>query len=63
MSRPQSPTVKPITVADFKEIARRRLEKPVWDYYNAGADDENTINRNEEIYKKYKSKYRVLLTC
>lgn len=51
MPEPKSSTT-PITVADFKEIARQRLEKPVWDYYNAGADDENTINRNEEIYKK-----------
>lgn len=63
MSKPESLTAKPITVADFKEIARRRLEKPVWDYYNAGADDENTINRNEQIYKKYESMDWVLLTC
>ncbi|BCS17402.1 alpha-hydroxy acid oxidase [Aspergillus puulaauensis] len=59
MPGPESPTT-PITVADFKEIARQRLEKPVWDYYNAGADDENTINRNEEIYKKVLLRPQVL---
>lgn len=53
MPSPEDPTPIPITVADFKEIARRRLDKPVWDYYNAGADSETTINRNEEIYKEF----------
>lgn len=42
----------PITVADIKEIAKKRLDKPVWDYYITGADEEYTVRRNESIFQE-----------
>lgn len=42
----------PITVGDVKEIAKRRLDPAVWDYYTTGADDEQSVRRNEEIFQE-----------
>lgn len=43
----------PMTIADVKEIARKKLHSDVWDYYVTGADDEQSVRRNEAIYSKY----------
>lgn len=42
----------PVTVADVREIAQKRLDPAAWDYYITGADDEQTVARNETIFKK-----------
>lgn len=42
----------PITIADVREIAQQRLDPAAWEYYITGADDEQSVRRNEEIYKK-----------
>lgn len=42
----------PITVAEIKTIAKTKLRQPVWDYYTTGADEEQTLIRNETIYTK-----------
>jgi len=42
----------PITIADVREIAQKRLDPAAWDYYITGADDEQTVVRNETIFKK-----------
>jgi isopentenyl diphosphate isomerase/L-lactate dehydrogenase-like FMN-dependent dehydrogenase len=42
----------PITIADVKEIARKRLDPAAWEYYITGADDEQSVRRNETIFKK-----------
>lgn len=42
----------PITIADVKEIAKKRLDPAAWEYYITGADDEQSVRRNETIFKK-----------
>lgn len=42
----------PITVEDVRNIAKQRLDAGVWDYYTTGADDEQSVRRNETIFKK-----------
>lgn len=49
----QSPTPPtPITIAEIKVLAQKKLPKQVWDYYITGADEEKTVARNEAIYDK-----------
>ena len=42
----------PVTIADVREIAQKRLDPAAWDYYITGADEEQTVVRNETIFKK-----------
>jgi L-lactate dehydrogenase (cytochrome) len=37
-------------IADFRELARRRLPWPVFDYIDGAADDELTKTRNTAAY-------------
>jgi len=39
-------------VADFRELARRRLPWPVFDYIDGAADDESTRIRNTEAFER-----------
>ncbi|WQF81197.1 Putative FMN-dependent dehydrogenase, FMN-dependent alpha-hydroxy acid dehydrogenase, active [Colletotrichum destructivum] len=41
---------EPVNVADVHKIAKEKLSKPVWDYYQTGADDEYTLERNHTAY-------------
>lgn len=43
----------PITIAEIKAIAKRKLPEPVWDYYTTGAEDEQTARRNEDVFHEY----------
>lgn len=43
---------EPIAVSEIKAIAKTKLEGAVWDYYITGADGEDTVKRNEDIYKQ-----------
>ncbi|MEH2549886.1 L-lactate dehydrogenase (cytochrome) [Bradyrhizobium sp. AZCC 2262] len=35
---------------DFRELARRRLPRPIFDYIDGGADDETTLRRNSASF-------------
>ena len=37
---------------DFRELARRRLPSPIFDYIDGGADDEVTLRRNSESFDR-----------
>lgn len=37
---------------DFRELARRRLPKPIFDYIDGGADDEITLRQNTESFER-----------
>lgn len=50
---PDAEATNPITVEDVKVIAKQRLDPAVWDYYTTGADEEQSVRRNEQIFKKY----------
>lgn len=37
---------------DFRDLARRRLPRPIFDYIDGGADDEVTLRRNSESFER-----------
>jgi L-lactate dehydrogenase (cytochrome) len=40
-------------VADLRQLARRRLPRPIFDYIDGGADDEVTLERNTSAFSTY----------
>src|SRR3954453_6035012 len=43
---------KPISIADLRRLARRRLPRMVFDYLEGGAEDESGIVGNIEAFRK-----------
>lgn len=52
---------KPLTIADLKTRARRRVPKMFFDYADSGAWTEGTYRANEEDFAKVKLRQRVLV--
>lgn len=52
---------KPLTIADLKTLARRRVPKMFFDYADSGAWTEGTYRANEEDFSKVKLRQRVLV--
>jgi isopentenyl diphosphate isomerase/L-lactate dehydrogenase-like FMN-dependent dehydrogenase len=42
----------PLTIADFRRIAQRRLPKFVFDYADGGAGDETTMHLNRAAFAR-----------
>jgi uracil DNA glycosylase len=53
MRSPVSDGYEPITIDDVKAIAQKRLTPSAWNYYTAGADEEQTTLRNERVFKEW----------
>jgi 4-hydroxymandelate oxidase len=51
----------PITLADFEELARERIEPGAWDYIAGGAGDEHTLRDNVESWSSLRLRPRVLV--
>ena len=51
---------KVANVEDLRKLAKRRLPVGVFDYIDGGAEDEITLRRNVEAYRKVSFKPRVL---
>lgn len=49
-----------LNIDDFREVARRRAHKMVFDYIDGGADDEITLTRNISAFDDYELMYKVL---
>ena len=41
----------PITIAELAVIAKTKLKKEVWDYYECGADSQTVLRENEAAFK------------
>jgi len=52
---------KPLTIADLKTMARRRVPKMFFDYADSGAWTEGTYRANEDDFSKIKLRQRVLV--
>ena len=52
---------KPLTIADLKTLAQRRVPKMFFDYADSGAWTEGTYRANEEDFSKVKLRQRVLV--
>ncbi len=50
-----------LTLADLEAMAEARLSRMAWDYYASGADEEITLRRNLEAYRRLALHYRVLV--
>jgi len=50
-----------LTLHDLERLAAERLPAMAWDYYASGADDELTLTRNVEAYRRIALHYRVLV--
>jgi L-lactate dehydrogenase (cytochrome) len=48
------------SVADYRRIARRRLPRGVFDYVDGGAEDELTLRRNSEAFRRLEFRPSVL---
>lgn len=57
--RARSPRT-PLTVADWRARARRRVPDMVWAYVENGADDERTLRDNEAEFGRWSLRQRVL---
>ncbi|WP_447785032.1 MULTISPECIES: alpha-hydroxy-acid oxidizing protein [Pseudomonas] len=51
----------PLNVADYRELARRRLPKMVFDYLEGGAEDEQGLQHNREVFQNVRFKPRRLM--
>ncbi|HEY4606667.1 MAG TPA: alpha-hydroxy-acid oxidizing protein, partial [Acidimicrobiia bacterium] len=49
-----------VSVADLRDIARRRLPRGVFDYIDGGAEDELTMASNLDAYRRVTFRPRVL---
>ncbi|KAK7719490.1 hypothetical protein SLS57_005688 [Botryosphaeria dothidea] len=45
-------TEDPLTVAEVREIAEKKIEKSAWDYYAPGADEQKALKRNSEAFNR-----------
>src|SRR5690625_788314 len=50
----------PAAVEDFRELARQRLPRFLFDYIDGGATEEQTLKANEEAWKQVHPRQRVL---
>ena len=49
-----------VNVSDVRDAAKARAHKMVFDYLDAGADDEITLRRNKDAFSHIELHYRVL---
>uniref|UniRef100_W6NF72 FMN-dependent dehydrogenase domain containing protein n=1 Tax=Haemonchus contortus TaxID=6289 RepID=W6NF72_HAECO len=50
---PSTTRPPPLTIEDFRLEASTKLKKIARDYYEAGSDDQLTLNRNESAFKSF----------
>ncbi|MGZ4390474.1 MAG: alpha-hydroxy acid oxidase [Gaiellaceae bacterium] len=53
--------MEPLSVADYEELARARLEPGCWAYYAGGAGDEWTLRENLAAFRRWVLRPRVLV--
>jgi isopentenyl diphosphate isomerase/L-lactate dehydrogenase-like FMN-dependent dehydrogenase len=50
----------PITIDDYRRLARKALPEMVWSYVDSGAEDLNTLEANRSAFSRYSLKMKVL---
>src|SRR5689334_11820154 len=51
----------PVNIDDFRELARRRLPRALFDYIDGGAGDEETLRANQADFARITFRPRVLV--
>ncbi|MEL7060245.1 MAG: alpha-hydroxy acid oxidase [Acidobacteriota bacterium] len=57
---PSGASERPINVRDYEALARARMARTAWDYYDSGAMDELTLRDNAAAFERIRLRYRVL---
>ncbi|MBA2680288.1 MAG: alpha-hydroxy-acid oxidizing protein, partial [Ktedonobacteraceae bacterium] len=52
--------MQPVNLNDYEALAEARMERPNWDYYQGGSDDEITLRTNRSAYDHFWLRPRVL---
>ena len=52
--------VRPVTVADYRRLAKKRLPRFLFDYVDGGANEENTMAVNESDFLRFRLRQRVM---
>jgi len=52
--------VEPVSVAEWRELARRSVPEVAWSYIDGGADDQVTLGENVTAYAKWRLQQRSL---
>ena len=52
--------MQPVNLKDYEALAEARMERPNWDYYQGGSDDEITLRANREAFEHFWLRPRVL---
>lgn len=55
------PNNAPLNIADYRELARKRLPKMVFDYLEGGAEDETGIAHNRDVFANLRFKPKRLV--
>lgn len=50
-----------LTVEDYEQAAKKKLDRVAYDYFVSGADSEVTLKRNRKAFRKYELWYKVLI--
>ncbi|WP_399135125.1 aminotransferase class I/II-fold pyridoxal phosphate-dependent enzyme [Streptomyces sp. Li-HN-5-11] len=53
-------TARPLTLAEYEDLARRKLEPAVWDFLAGGAGEERTLAANLSVFDRLRLRPRVL---
>ena len=52
--------MQPVNLKDYEALAEARMERPNWDYYQGGSDDEITLRANRSAFEHLWLRPRVL---
>ena len=55
--------LNPVSVSDYREVARKRLPTQLFDYLDGGSYAERTLHDNVEAFSRLKLRQRVLWEC
>src|SRR5437588_4874701 len=50
-----------VSIEDLRELARRRLPRAIFDFFDGGAEDEVTLRENRAAFERIRLRPRVLV--
>lgn len=53
--------VEPVNVFDYEALARARMDRGAWSYYQSGSDDEVTLRANRDAFERIRLRPRMLV--
>jgi isopentenyl diphosphate isomerase/L-lactate dehydrogenase-like FMN-dependent dehydrogenase len=53
--------MKLINLSDYEKLAETRMDRPAWDFYQGGSDDEVTLRENRAAFERIRLRPRMLV--